>query len=183
MTRTILPGLESPAPLAARLPGVYQSEFAPNFGQRFLSALDDVLAPVFLALDNMPAYLDPMLTPRDFLDWLAGWLGLVLDERWSDDQKRVFVARMTKLHQLRGTAEGVRQHVEAYSGVRHEVEDSGGVAWSTTAGSPLPGEDSPRLTVRVPAGHGLGKDDKERLRALIEAIMPAHVALELDVAE
>lgn len=51
------------------------------------------------------------------------------------------------------------------------MSDSGGVAWSTTADWPLPGEDSPRLTIRVPA-HGV---DPARLRALVDTIKPANV--------
>jgi phage tail-like protein len=176
--RAVLEGLETPAPLAPRLPGVYQSDGTPNFVERFLAALDDVLAPVFLALDSMPAYLDPMLAPEDFLDWLAGWLGLALDERWSLDRRRALVSQAAALYQLRGTAEGVARHLEAFSGIRPEVSESGGVAWSTTADAPLPGEDSPRLTIRVPAGHGV---DLERLRALVETIRPAHVTADVVV--
>jgi phage tail-like protein len=176
----LLPGIESPAALAPRLPGLYlapqQSE--PNLAQRFLAALDDVLAPVFLALDCLPAYLDPMLAPEDFLDWLAGWLGLAFDERWSLDRRRALVSRAAALYQMRGTAEGVAQCVDAFYEIRPDVSESGGVAWSTTAEGPLPGEDSPRLTVRVPAGHGI---DMERLRALVDAIRPAHIAADVVV--
>jgi phage tail-like protein len=210
----VLP-VETPAPLAARLPGLYKADGGPNFGQRFLAALDDVLAPVFLAVDSLPAYLDPMLAPDDFLDWLADWLGLPLDKRWSLERRRALVSQASllyrvrgtaegvdwlvcslglalderwarerrrlvsqaaALYQLRGTAEGVAQHVEALYGIRPEVTESGGVAWSTTAEGRLPGDDSQRMTVRVPAG---GELDPERLRALVDSIRPAHITADV----
>ena len=58
---------------------MYQDD---SFALGFTAALDEVLAPVFNSLDNLDSYLDPELSPEDFLDWLAGWLGLVLDEDW-----------------------------------------------------------------------------------------------------
>ncbi len=181
MRSGVLAGLESPSPLGPRLPGIYletEEDGRPNLGQRFLSALDDVLAPVFLAADSLPAYLDPELTPEDFLDWLGGWLGLALDERWSLDRRRELVARAASLYQLRGTAEGVAQHVEAFAGVRPDVTESGGVSWSTTAEPPLPGGGEPKLTVRMPIG-ARAELDVERLRALVESIKPAHVVAEV----
>jgi len=177
----VLAGVETPSPLGPRLPGIYQDteeDGRPNLGQRFLSALDDVLAPVFLAAESLPAYLDPALAPEDFLDWLGGWLGLVLDERWSLDRRRELVARAAALYQLRGTVEGVAQHVEAFAGVRPDVTESGGVSWSTTAEAPLPGTGEPRLTVRMPIGAG-DVIDLERLRALVDSIKPAHVVAEV----
>src|SRR4051812_4883430 len=84
--RGTVAGLASPHSLAAALPALYQEDDRasthPNMAQRFTSAFDELLAPVFLCLDNVDAYLDPMLAPPDFVDWLAGWLGLDLDENW-----------------------------------------------------------------------------------------------------
>jgi len=58
---------------------------------RFCSAFDEVLAPVFATLDGLPAYLDPALASEDFLDWLADWVGLVLNESWSAQRGRGLV--------------------------------------------------------------------------------------------
>jgi phage tail-like protein len=36
--------------------------------------LHEVLAPVVATIDCLGAYLDPALTPEDFLRWLGGWV-------------------------------------------------------------------------------------------------------------
>ena len=71
--RGIVPDLASAVPIAQRLPGVYQEG---DFTQRFVSTFDTALAPVIATLDGLPGYVDPWLAPPDFLDWLAGWVGV-----------------------------------------------------------------------------------------------------------
>jgi phage tail-like protein len=180
--RGAVPGLPSPHALGAFLPGLYQEPDpggVPNLTQRLTAALDGVLAPVFLSLDNFAAYLDPRLTPEDFLEWLAGWLGLSLDERWPIERRRELFARAVTLYRLRGTARGIALHVAAFAGVEPEVVESGGSSWSTTPDGPLPGDPTPRMTVRL-----AGADpefDADRLRALVESIKPAHVPADVEV--
>ncbi|MCW2977287.1 MAG: phage tail protein [Actinomycetia bacterium] len=183
--RGTLDGLESPYPLAHGLPGLYQEperDGGANFAQRALTGLDGVLAPIFLSLDSFHAYIDPALAPSDFLDWLSTWLGLSLDERWPLERRRKLLASAVGLFQFRGTAEGVAAHVETFTGVRPEVIESGGTSWSTTADGPLPGSPEPRLTVRVRL-HGEDGPDVDQLRALVEAIKPAHLIAEVEVIE
>jgi len=88
--RGTVAGLRSPHPLGPSLPSLYQDD---DFAQRFLSGLDEVLAPVFSTIDNFDAYLDPNLTPDDFLAWLAGWVGIALDDGWDEPRRRAIVAR------------------------------------------------------------------------------------------
>ena len=88
--RRIVPGLASPRPIGATLPGaVPGGRLQPALLTR---AFDDVLAPIMSHHRQLPAYLDPALTPEDFLDWLAGWVGVLLDETWPIERRRAFVA-------------------------------------------------------------------------------------------
>ena len=85
--------LTTSAPLARGLPALYREPDprtgdAGSFVRRFTDGLDGVLAPVFAALDNLPAYFDPKTAPEHFLDWLAAWVGLELFEKWSPDLRR-----------------------------------------------------------------------------------------------
>jgi phage tail-like protein len=188
--RGTVPGLLSPHPLGAGLPGLYQEdeidartgEVRPNLAQRFTGAFDELLAPVFSCLDNFEAYLDPTLTPPDFLEWLAAWLGLDLDENWPLERRRDLVRRAVELYRWRGTARGVAKAVEIYTGVEPEVVDNGGVAWSTEPESPLPGSADSHVVVRVPV------DDVEsvgraRLEALVAVVKPAHMVAEIELEE
>ncbi|TME80972.1 MAG: hypothetical protein E6I47_08350, partial [Chloroflexi bacterium] len=83
--RGLVRALISPHPLADALPALFQED---GFTQRFMSAFDAALAPVFATLDNLPTYFDPWLTPPDFLEWLGSWFGLALDDSWSVERRR-----------------------------------------------------------------------------------------------
>ena len=110
--RALVEGLETPHPLGLSLPALYQDDdgaggdwrAAASFGQRFTAALDEVLAPALWCLDGVETYFDPHLTPEDFLDWLAGWVGLELDENVPLERRRTLVARAVGLYRRRGTA-------------------------------------------------------------------------------
>ncbi|HEY1480382.1 MAG TPA: phage tail protein [Gaiellales bacterium] len=176
--RGLLEGLESPRPIAPTLPSLYQED---ELTLLLVSAFDEIMAPILVTLDSLEAYVDPALCPDDFLDWLAGWIGLVPDENWTVERRRKLAARAVPVYRLRGTVAGLVGHVELLFGERPEVTDSGGVAWSVTPGADLPGSPEPRVTVKV----GVPRDvrvDFERLQALIAAETPAHVISELEVA-
>ena len=110
--RGLVPSLATPHPLGATLPGLYLDD---DFAQRFLSGLDDVVAPIFSTVDNFDSYLDPALAPDDFLEWLAGWVGIALDDSWDEGRRRAIVARATELYRMRGTAAEGNVHAKTGS--------------------------------------------------------------------
>jgi phage tail-like protein len=170
-------GLTSPHPLIRGLPGIYQAD---DFTRRWLAGLDEVLAPAFLSLDGFAAYLDPAITPDDFLDWLAGWVGVLLDENWPVERRRAFVSQAADLYRQRGTVAGVAAHVRTFTGGRVEVIESGGVSWSQQSGGVMPGSPGYRLTVRV--SDTPRPVDRARLEALVANAKPAHVVHEVEVS-
>jgi phage tail-like protein len=161
----------NPHPLGQSLPAVYGDD---EFIQRLTTALDAIMAPTISALDNFAAYLDPCLTPADFLDWLAGWVGVMLDEHWPLERQRQLVARIAGIHARRGTAAALADEVALYTAVPPEISESGGVAWSSTPDGPLPGRPVPGLTVRVRGADGAAVD-QARVEAIVAAAKPAHV--------
>ena len=177
--RGLVRSLISPHPLAESLPALYQED---DFTQRFVSAFDAALAPIFAALDNFPAYLDPWLTPEDFLEWLGSWFGIVLDESWSVERRRVLVSRAFEFYRMRGTASGLKEQVAVLTGGTVELHETGGVATSTTAGGALPGSPNFAVLVRVtvddPASINLA-----RLDALVMAAKPAHVTHKVEIVK
>lgn len=175
--RGLVPGLESPHPIGLRLPALYADD---GFAQRFCSAFDDVLAPIFGTLDGLPAYLDPALAPDDFVDWLAGWVGLVVDEGWSLQRRRELVARAVALHRWRGTRTGLVEHVRLVTGGEVEIAESGATSSSTRPQSPLPGSDTPSLHVRVRVPDPAAVD-VARLDRLVAAAKPAHLPHTVEV--
>jgi phage tail-like protein len=174
--RGLAPGLVTPFPLGASLPGLYQDD---DLVQRLCAALDEVLAPVVTDLDCLDAYLDPGTTPADLLHWLAGWVGVVLDdtppERW-----RHVVRSAAALHRRRGTVGGLRDAVLAVFDVEPEIRESGGTSWSGEAGGALPGSPEPHLLVRIRVPDDVALDAR-RLDALVAAVKPAHVPHRVEV--
>lgn len=172
--------LTPPTSLAHALPAVFQED---DFTVRFVRAFDDVLAPVYLSMDTIDAYLDPDLTPSDFLPWLAGWVGLDLDENWTDDQARRLIATATRLFALQGTVAGVRALVLAWTDLPPqalEIVDSGGTAWSPAPLSDPPGDEVPELVVRLRIGRD-ERPDLERLRRFVQRTAPAQVPVRIEL--
>lgn len=177
--RATVAGLPSPHPLLYRLPGVYLGH---DFLEGFLAALDEVLAPVLLTLDNLPAHFDPHTAPEDFLAWIAGWVAVEADEDRPVEQRRALVANAVSRHQRRGTSGALADAVRLETGVLPTITETGGTSWSTTPGAPLPGEARPwvRVELRVADPEAV---DQARLRRLITTEIPAHVGFTLEVGQ
>ena len=154
---------------AGAAPGV------PTFFENFVEAFDAVLAPAHVTIEDLDLYLDPRTCPPDFLPWLAGWLGVALNERWPLARRRHFVHRAAQIFRIRGTIDGVTEAVELYTGVRPTVIDSGGTSWSQTPNEAL-NVSSPQVTVRVPP---TTEDDldMELVTEIANMAKPAHVTL------
>ncbi len=177
-SRGIIAGLASPAPLVHRLPGVLQDD---AFTQRFLGAFDDAYAPIITTLDSLACYFDPHLAPPDFVDFLAGWVGIALDDSWSVEQRRAIVAGAALVHRRRGTRRGIEEALGLGLGAEVTVTDSGGCTWSQTPGGALPGTGPARMELRIEVAEPDGVDPR-RVESLIEATKPAHVAHSFTVA-
>jgi phage tail-like protein len=169
--------LISPHRLGGYLPAVYQED---EFAQRLTSGLDDVLAPVFSALDNFEAYLDPRLAPFDFLDWLATWMGLVADETWPVERRRAFVSSASELYRIRGTPRGLAAHVRIFTGGEVEILERGATSWSGSSGAALPGSPGFDFVVRVVVPDP-ATVDAGRLEALVAAAKPAHLTHRVEI--
>jgi phage tail-like protein len=175
--RTELAGLPSPHPIGERLPAVYAED---TFVQNFTAALDEVLAPVFVTLDCFSSYLDPGLAPADFIDWLATWVALQVDEDWSQARRRELVANAVELHRWRGTCRGLAAHVRLLTGGDVQVIDSGRCAASNQPDAPLPGNPVPRVQIRVRVPDPTAVDRPLLLAAIADAV-PAHVRVDLEI--
>jgi phage tail-like protein len=150
------------------------------FAQRLMAAFDEVLAPIFTAMDCFDVYLDPWLAPEDFLDWLGGWVGLAPDGTWPADRRRAFVAEASSLHRVRGTARGLAAYLELLTGGQVEILETGGAAWSTQPGTAIPGSPGFGMLVRVHVDDPAALDLK-RLDAMVAAAKPAHVEHRVEI--
>ncbi|MFG3712509.1 phage tail protein [Micromonospora sp. NPDC047730] len=166
-----------PYPVAGFLPALLQED---DLLVRWTAALDQVVAPGVSTLDCLDAYLDPWLTPPDFLLWLGEWVGAHLDENWPVERQRAMVANAAAAHRLRGTARGLRMLLELATDGEVEVVDSAEVSWSTHPRSHTGPVPPARLHVRVRAAEP-DRVARYALEELIRAAVPAHVATTLEV--
>ncbi|SOD85971.1 phage tail protein [Streptomyces sp. Ag109_G2-15] len=181
MSRAAVPGLPSRYPIGEQLPALYADD---DFAQRFTAGLDTVLAPVFATLDNLPAYLDPRVTPTDFLAWLASWVGVADDPQWPVELRREAVVRAVELHRWRGTRRGLIEALHLALGVHAEVTGDGGATWSSTAGAELPPDPGAEILVRVWPAREARVDvvgvDMVRVREIVRAMCPVHMAFRVE---
>ena len=180
--------LVNPHPLAETLPGVYRDAWTDErrrtakepFGPRFIAAFDDVLAPILATLDSLDSYLDADTTPEDFLSWLGEWVAASVDASWSEDRRRAFVGQAAELYRRRGTAAGLRDHVQIHTGGLVEVIENGASSWSAKPDGKLPGSPEPVVVVRVTVDDP-GEIDHEKLDAMVHASKPAHVVHRVEI--
>lgn len=87
---------------------------AEDFLRRYLSLFDAVLSDLDGAASARHALVDPRSTPEELLPWLAGFVGLVLDDRWSPAKKRRLIREAVPLFRFRGTLPGLRRFLGIY---------------------------------------------------------------------
>ena len=164
-------------PIVEMLPGVFQED---EFTRRFTAGLDAVIAPIFAFLDSLEVYVDPQICPKDFLPWLASWVGVALDENWEEAQQRAFIQAAVGLFRTRGTLRGLRAEIELLTGGTVEISETGGVTHSNAPSGSLPGEDYPRCSVRITLPKGSTVTDRS-VALVIEAAKPAHVVYAVEI--
>jgi phage tail-like protein len=106
------------------LPAIYRNESqCGDFLLRFLSLFESMYQDVEGEIRHLPALFDAKATPEEFLGWLAEWLGLELDENWSDAKQRRILGEIFRLYAQRGTAAGLRQMLKRFAGIDAVVEE------------------------------------------------------------
>ena len=90
------------------LPAVYrEDESAGNLLERWLANCESTLTLLEDRVVNAQALFDPRAAPAEALDWLAEWLDVALDPRWSEGRRRLFVEHAMEFFRWRGTVHGL----------------------------------------------------------------------------
>jgi phage tail-like protein len=106
------------------LPAIYRDpSTCDDFLLRFLSLFESLYQDVEGEIRGLPALFDAKATPREFLGWLAEWLGLELDESWSEAKQRQILGEIFRLYARRGTSGGLRQILKVFAGVDAVIEE------------------------------------------------------------
>ena len=192
------------------LPAVYREDPASaSFLDRFLANFEGFFTEIEGRVAGIQTLFDPRTAPTEALDWLAGWLGAVLDPDWGEDRRRLFLAHAFELYRRRGTPRGLVQAVRLATDDCPDEDLFNDPGTGSSAGTPfnvrlvesfrarrLPGtvlgdaaaasaiaRAAHRFTVLVPVGPELSPGERlarlDRVRATVEREKPSHT--EFDV--
>jgi phage tail-like protein len=153
------------------LPSFYSAN---QFLGRMLLIFEHILTPLDRRINNLHDYFDPRMAPPDFLPWLAAWLGLVLDERWPEGQRRELIRSAVELYEWRGTKRGVSEFVRLYTGFTPEIAEPG------VGGKNAKADQAHRFIVRLTTDEP-DKINREVLQSIIDMEKPAHAGYSLEV--
>ena len=96
-----------------RLPKTFsRNTHVANFLLRYLAMFEGELGDWEARSILRRALIEAKSAPDEILPWLAAFLGLVLDERWSVAVRRQLIAQATWLFRFRGTVPGLRRFLE-----------------------------------------------------------------------
>ena len=153
------------------LPAIYSAD---DFLGRFLLIFESILSPIDRTVSNLHYYFDAQMTPPELLPWLASWLGLALDERWPEAQRRALILAAVDLYQWRGTRRGLSEFLRLYTGLTPEIVESGvGKRGATEA-------DAFRFIVRIKVPDPAAVD-RSVIETIINAEKPAHTGYSLEI--
>jgi phage tail-like protein len=122
------------------LPAAYREEAeTAGFLERYLANVEGLFTSVEGRIERTEALLDPAVAPAEYLPWLSGWLGAMLEESWEEARRRLFLRFAWLLFRWRGTPPGLQ-------------------AWLRLATDPCPDESifAPLLQAGAAAAPGYG---------------------------
>lgn len=152
------------------LPAIYSAD---EFLGRFLLIFESILGPLERTVDNLHYYFDARLTPPDLLPWLASWLGLVLDERWPEAQRRELIRSAVDLYQWRGTRRGLAEFIRLYTGFTPEIAEPAGKKKAAA-------EEAFRFSVKIKVPNP-AQINPAVVHSIIETEKPAHAGYSLEI--
>jgi len=124
--------MEKEHSLLTYLPAIYQQQ-AEKEGdplRALLIVFEHFFSGIEKRIDTIDNYFDPYLTSalpdrngKDFLSWLASWVTLELDERWSEKKKRYLIKNAALLYRYRGTLTGLKYIIEQFFDIEVEIKE------------------------------------------------------------
>ncbi len=195
---------EETVTVAIRARGSYLKHLPAIFEQddlmgQFLICFESFLKPIESQIDAIFYYLDPKMTPSEFVPWLAAWLDLHVDNYWTDPQLRRLILSAIELHNIQGTKRGLEKYLKIFAGPEAKVEIIEHFARDFTFGKTGLGRGIALGRGNVPhtftvnlllppldLDHEAERSHREKLRrqaiiSIIESQKPAHTAYTLNL--
>ena len=108
------------------LPAIFGADaVAAEFTDRWLAVFDRSLRDIEARIDHEAALFDPLAAPaqpevprnRDFLSFIASWVGITLVAAWPLERRRHFLRYAPRLFAWRGTVQGLRSMLYLFLGL------------------------------------------------------------------
>lgn len=151
-----------------------------------------VMAGAHRFFEPGPGLPDAQRAPMEFLDWLGSWVALTLRGDWTEGEQRRILAEIVPSYRRRGTRDGVRRILSAFTGLSIEsitisellspiqIGVSATVGTDTVVGGSLPHYFV--VDALVPASDVADLFRKRSiLRAILDLEKPAHTFYDLRI--
>jgi phage tail-like protein len=112
--------INSQARYLTHMPSIYRDDEVMN---RLLMFFESFWEPIESQVEGLPNYFDPLLTPPDFLPWLAAWMDITLNQRWPEESQRKLILNAYKLYRKRGTRQGLAEILEIFTGGEPSINE------------------------------------------------------------
>lgn len=90
------------------LPAVYSDDrVSSSFLDRYLANVEGFYTVLESKIEQAQFLFDSQTSPNEYLDWLAGWVGLSLDSGWSESTRRLALSHAPQMFRQRGTRAGM----------------------------------------------------------------------------
>ena len=158
-----------------RLPKVFaREEQLASFLRRYLALFDGFLGELDARATARHALLDPAAIPAEALPWLAGFVGLVLDERWPVPVQRAVLEEAAWLFRFRGTVPGLTQFLELYIGAGVILIEKFRLRGLGSVGEPGGPESRAILGAGLRVGGALAEENTTPLTGPVEDAFASH---------
>lgn len=174
---------------------IYQ-KFLPEFYQesdflgRFLNITEQCFEPIYETAETFWSYLDPLLTPKALVPFLAHWVAWPMNPNLTLSQQRRLIRHAVEIYQWRGTARGLKLCLRLCTGLEEnniEVLEPDDVEFAmgdiTLGDQPcLGGGKAYHFVVRLKpqTQEQLENLDEAAIRALVEQEKPAFCTYDLE---
>lgn len=164
------------------LPEIYGGEES-GFTRRFLSIFQRIYERFNEKIGDLPLKFDIRKTDRDMLVTLAQWIGLRCADSFDEERLRRLLTAASELQSRIGTAGGLKDIVELYTGVRPIIlegcdaadEERACSAWKTGNFT----RSAFSFAVLLPNYAVSTEDEHKTLLKLINEYKPAHMSFRL----
>jgi phage tail-like protein len=126
------------------LPSIYRADpTSADLLDRLLSLAETALGDLRGEIIDLTRLFDPAAAGYrgypSWFAWLSGWLAWQLDQNWTEEQARAFLAEAFRLYSMRGTVEGLRRYLKIYGGVNAFISEPAltTTVWALGANSTL----------------------------------------------